>query len=199
MTVFVLRQRPALGTRPGLEALAITVAFALIAWLARGVDWGGALAGAVIAFILTSRNLGMFLVLLLVFALTLAATRVGSARKQQLRTAEASGGRTASQVMANLGVAALLAALAPPGWPLLTLAALAEVAADTCSSEIGMALPGKTVLITSWKPVPAGMDGGVSLRGTAAAVVAAAIVAVSGRLLGLVPAHQSAIVLYARF
>lgn len=199
MTVFVLRQRPALATRPGLEALAITVAFALIAWLARGVDWGGALAGAAIAFILTSRNLGMFLVLLLVFALTLAATRVGSARKQQLRTAEASGGRTASQVMANLGVAALLAALAPTGWPLLTLAALAEVAADTCSSEIGMALPGKTVLITNWKPVPPGMDGGVSLLGTAAAVVAAAIVAVSGRLLGLVPAHQAAIVLYAGF
>src|SRR5262249_43547585 len=199
MTVFVLRQRPALGTRPGLEALAITVAFALIAWLARGVDWGGALAGAVIAFILTSRNLGMFLVLLLVFAVTLAATRVGTARKQQLRTAEASAGRSASQVMANLGVAALLTALAPSGWPALALAALAEVAADTSSSDIGMAFSGKTGRITTWKPVAPGMDGGISWRGTVAAVVAAALVALSGRLLGLVPTRQAVVVLCAAF
>ena len=182
-----------------LEALAITAAFALLAWLAHGVDWSGALAGAAIAFILTAREIGMFLVLLLVFALTMAATRVGRARKLELRTAEPLSGRSASQVMANLGVPALLTALAPAGWAALALAALAEVAADTCSSEIGMAIPGKTLLITTWKPVPPGMDGGISLRGTVTAVVAAALVAVSGKLLGLVPAHQAAIVLYAGF
>jgi uncharacterized protein (TIGR00297 family) len=201
VAIFLLWRRPAMDSGRWLEALAITAAFALMAWLARGVDWSGALAGAAIAFIfiVAARGLALFLVLLLVFALTLAATRVGTARKQQLRTAEPLSGRSASQVMANLGVAALLAALAPVGWPAMALAALAEVAADTCSSEIGMAFPGKTVLITTWKPVSQGMDGGISLRGTAAAVVAAAVVAVSGKLLDLVPAHQAAIVLYAGF
>src|SRR5262249_13494217 len=146
-----------------------------------------------------ARDIRLFLVLLLVFAMTLAATRVGIARKQQLRTAEAAAGRSASQVMANLGVAALLTALAPSAWPALGLAALAEVAADTSSSEIGMAFSGKTLLITTWKPVPPGMDGGISLRGTAAALAAAGLVALSGRLLGLVPTRQAVIVLCAGF
>src|SRR5215471_3149291 len=199
VAIFILWRRSAMGPGRWLEALAITAAFALLAWLARGVDWSGALAGAAIAFILTAREIGMFLVLLLVFALTMAATRVGRARKLELRTAEPLSGRSASQVMANLGVAALLAALAPANWAVLALAALAEVAADTCSSEIGMAMPGKTILITTGKPVPPGTDGGISLRGTAAAVVAAALVALSGNILGLVSGRQAAIVLGAGF
>jgi uncharacterized protein (TIGR00297 family) len=197
--VFLLMRRPNLPPTRWLQALAITAAFAILAWLARGVDWSGALAGAGVAFILTARAPALFVVLLLVFAVTLAATRVGRTRKQELRTAEPLSGRSASQVMANLGVAAFLAALAPAGWPLPVLAALAEVAADTSSSEIGMAFPGRTVLITSWKPVAAGTDGGISLRGTAAAVAAAALVALSGNLLGLVSSRQASIVLGAGF
>jgi uncharacterized protein (TIGR00297 family) len=197
--IFLLLRRPGLPPARWLEALAVTAAFALLARLARGVDWSGTLAGAAVAFILIARGPALFLVLLLVFALTLAATRVGRTRKQELRTAEPLSGRTASQVMANLGVAALLAALAPAGWPLLVLAALAEVAADTSSSEIGMAFPAKTILITTWSPVVPGTDGGISLRGTAAAVVAAALVAASGSVLGLISVRQAAIVLLAGF
>jgi uncharacterized protein (TIGR00297 family) len=62
-----------------------------------------------------------------------------------------------------------------------------------------MAFSGKTLLITTWKPVPPGMDGGISLRGTAAALAAAGLVALSGRLLGLVPTRQAVIVLCAGF
>lgn len=197
--IFLLARRPSLPPARWLEVLAITAAFTLLARLARGVDWSGALAGAAVAFILAARELTLFLVLLLVFALTLVATRVGRARKLELRTAEPLSGRSASQVMANLGVAALLAALAPTGWPVLTLAALAEVAADTCSSEIGMAFRSKTLLITTWKPVPPGVDGGISLRGSLAALVAAALVAASGNVLALVLPREAAIVLAAGF
>jgi uncharacterized protein (TIGR00297 family) len=197
--IFLLARRPNLPSTRWLAALAITAAFALLGRLARGVDWSGALAGAGVAFILTARTPALFMVLLLVFALTLAATHVGNNRKQQLRAAESPSGRSASQVMANLGVAALLAALAPTGWPLPVLAALAEVAADTSSSEIGMAFPASTVLITSWKPVAPGTDGGISLRGTAAAVVSAALVAVTGQLFGLVSGRQAIVVVGAAF
>ena len=182
-----------------MSAMGITAAFALFAWYARGVNLTGALAGSAVAFILAARDLRMFCMLLVVFAITLGATRLGSERKRQLRTAERADGRSASQVMANLGVAAVAAALAAPGWPLLTLAALAEAAADTASSEIGMAFPGRTVLITSWQTVPAGMDGGISLRGTAAALGAAVIIALAARALGLATAHQSAVIIYAGF
>jgi uncharacterized protein (TIGR00297 family) len=201
LIVFVLWARPQLASRPAalLSALGITAAFALFAWYARGVNLTGALAGAAVAFILAARDMRMFCVLLLVFAITLGATRLGSERKRQLRAAERADGRSASQVMANLGVAGVAAALSVPGWPLLALAALAEAAADTASSEIGMAFPGRTVLITSWQTVPAGMDGGISLRGTAAALGAAATIALAGRALGLATPRHTALIVYAGF
>lgn len=145
------------------------------------------------------RDLRMFLALLVVFTVTLAATRVGYARKQQLRAAEPPGGRTAAQAMANLGIAALVVAIAPAGWPVLALAALAEAAADTGSSEIGMAFPGKTLLVTTFKPVPAGTDGGISLFGTIAACLGAATVAAAALLSGLVTPPQAAIIVLAGF
>lgn len=199
VVVFVLFRRPEPSAIRLLAPVGITAAFALLAWYARGVNWSGALAGSAIAFILAARDIRIFYVLLAVFALTLTATRIGAARKRQLRTAEADDGRSASQVMANLGVAGLAVALAPSGWTLLALAALAEAAADTSSSEIGMAFPGKTVLITTWTPVAPGIDGGISVRGTAAAIAAAALVALAGKILGLVTSHHAAAAVYAGF
>jgi len=186
-----------LAGRRFLTALAITAGFAVLAWFAGGVNFSGALAGSAVAFIMAIRDLRMFLALLIVFAVTLIATRVGHARKQQLRTAEPAGGRTAAQAMANLGIAALVVAIATAGWPALALAALAEAAGDTSSSEIGMAFPGRTVLVTTGKPVPAGVDGGVSLLGTAAALGAAAVIGVAGFVSGLVSPRQALVVALA--
>lgn len=159
-------------------ALAMTLGFALAARLARGVSNSGALAGAAVAFIFiqVSGDWRMFGVLLVLFFVTLGATRAGASRKQQLMVAEGERGRSASQVMANLGIATALLvmpSLAPAF--LLALAALAEVAADTTSSEIGSAFSGRTVLITSFKAVTPGTDGGVSVTGTAAGMLAALI------------------------
>jgi len=182
-----------------LTALAITAVFALLAWFAGGVNLSGALAGSAVAFIMAVRDLRMFLALLVVFAVTLAATRIGYTRKQQLRTAEPAGGRTAAQAMANLGIAALVVAVAGSGWPVLALAALAEAAADTGSSEIGMAFPGKTLLVTSLKPVPAGTDGGISVLGTVAALLGAATVALVAVISGMAPLRQAFPIVIAGF
>lgn len=197
--VFWRQPQPPPSRRQWLLAGGVTLIFALLAWLARGVNWSGALAGSAIAFVLSAREIKMFYLLLAVFAVTLVATRVGTSRKQQLLAAESADGRSASQVIANLGIAGAIVALAPPSWTVLAIAALAEAAADTSSSEIGLAFSGRTVLITTWRPVSPGVDGGVSLRGTAAALAGAAIIALSARALGLVPAHQAAIVIYAGF
>ena len=167
-------------------AVGITIAFAVVGRLARGVNTSGALAGGAVAFILASRDLKLFWVLLAVFLVTLAATRLGRARKEGLRVAEAEIGRSASQVMSNLSIAA--AVLVPTALPfaaLLSLAALAEVAADTTSSELGTAYPGRTVLVTTWKSVPPGIDGGVSVVGTISGAVAASIIAACAAILGL--------------
>jgi len=177
LTLFFHRAELSHGTRHLSLILATTLGFAVLARLAHGVSNSGGLAGAVVAFILALRDIKMFFLLLIVFCVTLAATRLGGLRKQQLELAESAGGRSASQVMAHLGVAALLLTL--PSFPsacVLALAALAELSADTTSSEVGTALAGKTVLITSLKSVPAGTDGGISLSGTAAGVLAAIII-----------------------
>jgi len=182
-------------------ALGITIAFAAVGRVARGVDTSGALAGGVIALILATENVKLFWVLLAVFLITLAATKVGGNRKKQLLVAEADHGRSAAQVMSNLYIGTLMLArplqMTTEIAVLLLLAALAEVAADTSSSEIGTAYPGKTVLITTWKSVPAGENGGISAAGTLAGIVAAALVAGCASALGVVSFSIAAVVVLA--
>lgn len=134
---------------------------------------------------------------LAVSMLAFAATRIGRARKERLGTAEGRRGRSASQVVANLGVAALVASDPVNVWLLdshwlprpahagalllaMPLAALAEAAADTVSSEIGQVLGGRPRMITTLRAVEPGTDGAVSAAGTLAGLVAAAIVAGAG-------------------
>lgn len=122
------------------------------------------------------------------------STRLGRKKKEVLGTAEDRHGRSAAQVAANLGVAALACSEFVQSWlvdthwfsrgivvqaPLFAvgLAALAEAAADTVSSEIGQVLGGQPRMITTLRVVDPGTDGAISLAGTLAGVCAAAIVA----------------------
>jgi uncharacterized protein (TIGR00297 family) len=199
VAVHCFRHAGTLSLRRVLLAIAVAATFAAVAWIAHGVSWSGALAGSGIAFIFVSTDLRIFWELLVVFLVTFAATQFGRRRKQEMQLAEGSSGRSASQVMANLGVAGLIVAIAPQSWPLPALAALAEAAADTSSSEVGTALPGKTVLLTSWKPVAPGVDGGVSMTGTFTGLIAAAIVALAAVLLKLTSSQYAFAVIFAGF
>ncbi len=161
---------------------ALTLLFAALGRLVRGVTTGGAVAGAAVCFaLLSAAGLGGFAGLLTVFLLTWTATRFGYNRKQRLGTAEARIGRDALQVLANLGTAAACSALYAV-WPdrrllVAMAAALAEAAADTVSSEIGQALGGEPRLITTGQKVAHGTDGAITLAGTLAGAAAALVVA----------------------
>jgi uncharacterized protein (TIGR00297 family) len=173
----------------------------------RAATLGGAFAGTIIAAslmfstaIFPYRPWQTALVpVLAVFVLTYISTRLGQSQKERLGTAERRHGRSASQVTANLGVAAMVssefaqswltgthwftrATLAPMPLFAVGLAALAEAAADTVSSEVGQVLGGRPRMITTLRVVEEGTDGAVSLAGTLAGVVAAGIVAVAGTL-----------------
>jgi uncharacterized protein (TIGR00297 family) len=169
----------------------ITVVFAGLGRAIHGVTTFGAVAGAAVCFaILWGAGYGGFAALLAVFLLTWVSTRIGYARKQRLGIAEARVGRDERQVLANLGVAALCSLLYAFGGHDLRLlvalvAALAEAAADTISSEIGQALGGAPRLITNWKEVPAGTDGGITLAGTMAGTLGAIVVSFAGNMTGL--------------
>jgi uncharacterized protein (TIGR00297 family) len=134
---------------------------------------------------------------LAVSLLAYIATRLGRAHKERLGTAEKRHGRSASQVAANLGFAALASNGLVQSWltdthrfvgvtqapmPLfaLALAALAEAAADTVSSEIGQVLSSRPRLITTMRQAGPGTDGAISLAGTLAGMAAAGIVAALG-------------------
>ena len=168
---------------PIFVALVAVTIFATVARAARAVDWGGAVAGWAIALILyLAGGLGAFLALVGVFLCAWLTTLFGAARKRQLGVAEKKKGRSAAQIVANLVVAAVCAVLAervgPAGvWHLAMIAALAEAAADTTSSEVGMASGETPRLITSFARVPIGTDGGVTRIGTAAALPAAFFIA----------------------
>ncbi|HKV71999.1 MAG TPA: DUF92 domain-containing protein [Gemmatimonadales bacterium] len=85
----------------------------------------------------------------------------------------AGGQRNVRQVLANGGVAAFAGALG--SWP-IAAGALAAATADTWATEIGWFSPHPPRLITTWKPVPKGTDGGVTLIGTAGGVAGAALI-----------------------
>jgi uncharacterized protein (TIGR00297 family) len=180
----------------------LTLVFTGIARSLRGVTNGGAVAGAVSCFLLyLGGGIAAVVALITVFALTWLATRLGYARKQKLGIAERRDGRDASQVIANLGVAAMCAAVcvfetsgqSRAFWVLALCAALSEAAADTVSSEVGQAFGGQAYLITNWEKVPAGTNGAVSLTGTLVGIVAAAIVSLVCFLGGLLTAPWLAI------
>ncbi len=136
---------------------------------------------------------------LAVFLLSFLATRLGRERKERLGMAENRQGRNAAQVAANLGVAAIVSneliqswlidsgrfsaqGIAPMSLFAPMLAALAEAAADTVSSEVGQVLGGRPRLITTLRQVEPGTDGAISLAGTLAGVAGAVLVALAGTL-----------------
>ena len=122
--------------------------------------------------------------LVLFFVLGSAATSIGLKKKQQLGFAEADKGRrTAGQVMANGGVAAILGAAASFSasqihiLQLMMAGSLASATADTLSSELGTILGRRFYNIITLKKDTRGLDGVVSLEGTIAGIAGVVLIA----------------------
>jgi uncharacterized protein (TIGR00297 family) len=185
--------------------IGLSLLLALVVLKLRAATPAGALTGAIVTASLMFSTVAFpyqpwhtaLLPILAVSLLAWSATRLGRAKKEQLGTAERRHGRSAAQVAANLGIAAIVSfdlvqswlidthwlyrsPLAPISIAAIALAALAEAAADTVSSEIGQVLGGRPRLITTMRPTDPGTDGAISLAGTLAGVLAAGIVAAIG-------------------
>lgn len=173
-------------------ALVVSFVFALAVWRLRQTTAAGAAAGFVLSVaIYMAFGYKSFLVLLCFFVLGAAATRMGYARKAVRGIAERRrGARSWQEACANLLAAAFFAVLAittPHQWAFLAamVSALAEAAGDTVSSEAGKWLASRAYLITTFQPVAAGANGGVSAAGSAAGAGALALVVVLSWALGL--------------
>lgn len=167
--------------------LAILVAFA--AYRAHSLSRSGALAAALVGTIIFGLGGWQWAVILLIFFISSSLlSHLFSKRKSNLNEKFDKGSqRDAGQVLANGGIAALFAGLhffLPDAlWPWLAFSAsLAAVNADTWATELGVLNPAPPRLITTGQPVEKGTSGGISARGTLAALAGAALMAASAQL-----------------
>jgi uncharacterized protein (TIGR00297 family) len=119
------------------------------------------------------------------FLLSNLLSKVGKAKKKQFDLVFEKGGqRDAYQVLANGGVAGVIALIyAVTGrvdlFPLYCTA-LAAAAADTWATELGTLAKGTPRLVTTFRKVPAGTSGGITITGLVSASGGAMTVALSG-------------------
>jgi uncharacterized protein (TIGR00297 family) len=203
--------RPFLANTPGLTqrlvlAAVINGALAGLAYAARTVNLSGVIGGFLVGFaIYAFLDWRGFLLLLAFFVIGSACTKFGYKRKAAAKLAQEEGGRRgARHAFANAGVAtacALFAALTdhPVLFGLAFAASFATAAADTASSEIGQLLGRRTFLITTFRPVPRGTEGAVSVEGTLAGIFASLLLGVLGAAVGLYGWAGVAIVVVAAF
>jgi uncharacterized protein (TIGR00297 family) len=160
-------------------AVAATILF-------RKLTIAGALTGGLLAALLY-KGFGVTGIVLLgaFFVAGTVATSLGRRKKEQLGIAEKNKGqRTASQVLANGGVAALAGLLAwfypqhQVAWQLAAAASLASASADTLSSELGSIYGKNFYNILTFKKDTCGLDGVISLEGTLWGIAGSLLIAV---------------------
>jgi uncharacterized protein (TIGR00297 family) len=179
-----------------IPAVAVNGLAALGGWRAHTVTAAGAVVGAVIGVaVFIGTGWAGWTMLVATFLTAALATRAGFRRKSAAGIEEDRGGRRGpGNAIANTGVAAW-AALLSAGMPdapvarLAMAAALATSASDTVASEVGKAWGKTTWLVTGFRRVPPGTSGAVSLEGTLAGIVCAALLAGLAVWLALVPAR----------
>ncbi|XP_066524992.1 transmembrane protein 19 isoform X2 [Hoplias malabaricus] len=162
----------------------------------KSLDRGGAWGALLVGFVLTMANTSFLAALFAFFITSTKLTRWRGEVKKRIDSEYKEGGqRTWVQVFCNGGVPTELALLymieAGPGeipvdfgrhysasWMCLSLlGALACSAGDTWASEVGPVLSkGKPWLITTWKEVPIGTNGGVTTVGLIASLLGGATV-----------------------
>ncbi len=169
----------------------LAAGIALLAHRARALSADGAIAAFAIGTIVFGAGGWKSAAILLAFFLPSALlTRLGRERKRALPGAERPAPRNAWQVLANGGVAAFcaIAALGSSGaFGVAFAGAFAAASADTWGTEIGTLARRRPVSIITFRPLDAGISGGITLLGTLATVAGALCVAVISSMLRIAP------------
>lgn len=192
-----------------LQLFLLSTLLGALIWLSRAGTLSAALTGALFAACLANTSPSLLHSalpgLIATFLLTLAATHFRTGDKAAHGLAESKRGRSAAQVVANIGSAATFAALAAAAPSarlrqiliIAVVAALAEATADTLASELGETFSGRVVLLTNGTIVPAGTDGGISVKGTFAGLLGAGAVVLVCTLTMPLSLHAAAAALIA--
>jgi uncharacterized protein (TIGR00297 family) len=172
-------------------AAGVNLGLALVAYRLGGVRLSGVLGGLLVGIpIWLFLGWRGFSVLVAMYVVGTALTRLDYARKERLGVAEdRKGARGASHAFANAGVAVLCALgswIWPhPLWVVGFTGALATAAMDTAGSEVGPLWGRRTISLKTFRSVRPGTEGAVSLEGTLAGILVAGILGALARAVGL--------------
>ena len=160
----------------------------------KSLDFVGSLVMIIMGIVIIfSAGVNWLLLIVTFLILCLIATRFSKDYKLKLGQYEHT--RTAKNVISNGVVAFIMAAFG--GFHIACAAgfvgAVATATADTLASEIGILYEPR--LITTFKRVPAGTDGGISVQGTLAGMIGAVIIGICAYLLGILPSFYAAIII----
>jgi uncharacterized protein (TIGR00297 family) len=170
--------------------LVLAACISLVALRARALTFGGAIVATIIGTLAVAAGWTWGVLLIAYFASATLLAREDRARKEQ-RTrpiVAKTGARDAVQVLANgvLFAAAATAAIAHPDvrWIALGAGSLAASAADTWATEIGTLADREPRSILTWRRVPTGTSGAVTIRGTLAMLAGALFMGALAVILG---------------
>jgi len=157
----------------------VALAIAIAAQRARSLSPGGAACATVVGTACVAAGWDWGALLIAFFLASTLLSRLGRRVKEARTSAivEKGGERDAIQVLANGGLFAAAAAafvLHPsPVWQTIGAGALAASTSDTWATEIGTLGAATPRSILTWRPVPPGTSGGVTIAGTLGAVAGA--------------------------
>ncbi len=144
-------------------------------------------SGAVATFLLAVVVFGLggwkwTVPLVVFFVLSSLLSKIGKGRSSDILQEQEKGStRDYAQVFANGGIPGMLllgSFLIPFSHAYgVYLGAVAAVTADTWGTEIGMRLKGRTLLVTTFRPVRPGVNGGISLGGLFGGMLGAVLIA----------------------
>jgi uncharacterized protein (TIGR00297 family) len=169
-------------TSPGyLEYIFLIVVIGLITYWRKALDLFGSIFMIIMGIIIIFTAGANWLMLIFIFLLLgLISTKYKHQYKKDIGVYE--GTRSLKNVISNGIVPFVMAAFGNYGG---FIGSIATATADTLASEVGVVEQPR--LITTFKKVPPGTDGGISIVGTAAGIIGAGIIGVSAYILGIFP------------
>ncbi|KAI3421394.1 uncharacterized protein J3R85_012431 [Psidium guajava] len=194
------------GTQLVRPAVAVLVAslVAARAYRRKSLDFSGAIAGFLVMAVHIAAGYRYGAMLLVFFFTSSKLTKVGEEKKRKVDSDFKEGGqRNWVQVLSNSAIATVLVVViwTLTGWKdecldsrksALITSLIGGVIGhysccngDTWSSELGILSEEQPRLITTFKPVRKGTNGGVTVQGLVAAAAAGAVIGISFVLVGL--------------
>ncbi len=173
--------------------MSITVIIAYLAYKTRSLSLSGAMGAWLLGTVVFGLGGPEWMIPVLVFfIISTILTKTGKKHKKKLEIVfEKTGRRDIYQVFANGGVA-MIATMAwhffspvyPNSeifWYMIFISAVAAATADTWGTEIGAFSKHDPISIKTWRRVPAGTSGGLTLIGTMGTVIGSFFIAIIGK------------------